>query len=248
MLLIAIIPSRLDVLSLQQSLELTNVYLENAYKTKDKDVALVLCHDAEVALTQAKNATKKNKPQPKDAGDQALRKDVADAYIDLGKLLESQGYQKEAQALCNKAEKWGGNAQDPGRLARDSVPNCIANLSKGGQDPTVGSSAVNPPSRQLRDIATIPPTIFAVNMGPPTSEIKLPESDERLTNTPQLACCLSLLQASRSNDEILKPIARKWLQDIEKDTDEQDRLKVMATDVIRAFKRDEIKDAKVVAE
>ncbi|KAF9946033.1 hypothetical protein BGZ65_010143, partial [Modicella reniformis] len=202
-----IAPLRLDVLSIQQSLELTNVYLENAYKTKDKDVALVLCHDAEVALTQAKNATKKNETQPKDSGDQGLRKDVAAAYIDLGKIWESQGYQKEANALFKKAEKWGGNAQDPGRLARTSVPNCIVHLNKGDQDSTVGSSAGNLPHKQPRDIATIPPTIFAVNVGLPTSEIKLPESDERLTNTPQLACCLGLLQASRSNDEILEPIA-----------------------------------------
>jgi hypothetical protein len=44
------------------------------------------------------------------------------------------------------------------------------------------------------------------------------------------------------------PLAHRWLQSVRKDTDEQDRLKKMATEVIRAFKRDEIKDAKVVAE
>ncbi|KAF9924898.1 hypothetical protein BGZ65_008083, partial [Modicella reniformis] len=220
--IIVTVPSHLCVLSLQQSLELTNIYLENAYKTKDKDIALVLCHDAEIALIQAKNAIK---TQTKDVGDQTLREGVAAAYIDLGKLLESLGYQNEAQALCKKAEKWGGNAQDPGRLARNSIPNCIAYPNKECQDFSVGSSAGNPSPKQPRDIATIPPTIFAVNMGPPISEIKLPESDERLTNTPQLACCLGLLQASRSNDDILEPTARKWLQTIEKDIDEQDRFK-----------------------
>jgi hypothetical protein len=49
-------------------------------------------------------------------------------------------------------------------------------------------------------------------------------------------------------DEILDPATRNWLQLIKSDSDEQDRLKVLATDVIRAFKRDEIKDAKAVAE
>ncbi|KAF9983856.1 hypothetical protein BGZ65_001352, partial [Modicella reniformis] len=168
------VPSHLGALSLQQALELTNIYLENAYKTGDKDIALVLCHDAKVSLP-VKNNTKKQPDHLKDVGDQVLRESVASAYIDLVKLLD-------------------------------------------------------------------------VNVGPPTSEIKLPEVDERLTNTPQLVCCLGLLQASRSPDDILEPIARNWLQTIEKDTDEQERLKVMATDVIRAFKRDEIKDAKVVAE
>jgi hypothetical protein len=38
------------------------------------------------------------------------------------------------------------------------------------------------------------------------------------------------------------------LQAIEKDTDEQDRLKTMATEVIRAFKRDELKDDKAITE
>ncbi|KAF9993850.1 hypothetical protein BGZ65_010559, partial [Modicella reniformis] len=247
MLRSTIVPSHLAALSLQQSLELTNVYLENAYRTADRDIALVLCYEAEVSLSQAKNVTKKS-PTANETGDQVLRKGVAAAYIDLGKLLESQGYQKEAQALCKKAEKWGGNAQDPGRLARSSVPKSIEHSNKPGQDSTVGSSAGNPPHKEPRDIATISSTIFTVNVRPHTSEIKLPESDERLTNTPQLACCLGLLQASRSNDEILEPVARKWLQTIEKDTDEQDRLKVMATDVIRTFKRDEIKDAKVIAE
>ncbi|KAF9925808.1 hypothetical protein BGZ65_007563, partial [Modicella reniformis] len=251
MLRSTIVPSRLGVLSLQQSLELTNVYLENAYKTTDHNIALVLCHDAEASLSQAKIAARKNRIHPKDSANQVLREGIIAAYIDLGKLLETQGYQVEAEMICKKAEKWGGNAQDPGRLARDFIPNSIVHSAKDTSNSTVCSSAADPSANnqiKSRDIATIPPTIFAVNVGPPTSEIKLPESDERLTNTSQLACCLGLLQVSRSNDDILEPAARKWLQAIEKDTDEQERLKVMAIDVIRAFKRDEIKDATIVAE
>ncbi|KAF9954589.1 hypothetical protein BGZ65_003925, partial [Modicella reniformis] len=251
MLRSTVVPSHLSLLSLQQSLELTNFYLENAYQTKDRDIALVLCHDAEASLSQAKNATKLSHTHPNDARDRSLREGIADSYIDLGKLLESQGYRNQAQVLSKKAEKWGGNAQDPGRLARNSIPNCIVHSGKDKSDATAGSSAANPSNnnlKQRRDTAKIPSTIFPVNVGPPTSEIKLPESDERLTNTPQLACCLGILQASHSNDAILEPAARKWLQAIEKDIDEQERLKVLAINVIRAFKRDEIKDAKVVAE
>jgi len=40
-----------SALSLQQALELTNLYLENVYRTTDNDMALVLCHDEEVALS-----------------------------------------------------------------------------------------------------------------------------------------------------------------------------------------------------
>jgi hypothetical protein len=47
---------------------------------------------------------------------------------------------------------------------------------------------------------------------------------------------------------MLDPPAREWLHAIGNDADEQDRLKILATNVIRAFKREEIKDDKVVAE
>ncbi|KAF9937255.1 hypothetical protein BGZ65_001624, partial [Modicella reniformis] len=43
-------------------------------------------------------------------------------------------------------------------------------------------------------------------------------------------------------------IETRLVQVIEKDSDEQDRLKVLTTDVIRAFKRDEIKDVKAITE
>jgi len=78
--------------------------------------------------------------------------------------------------------------------------------------------------------------------------MKLPEPDERLNNTPQLVCCLGLLKVAHPPDTKLEPIALKWMQVVEKDTEEQERLHGIATDVIRAFKREEIKDAKVVAE
>jgi hypothetical protein len=77
---------------------------------------------------------------------------------------------------------------------------------------------------------------------------KLPQPDERLIGTTQLACCLSLLRASYSLNEVLEPVARDWLQAIAKDEDEDERLKMLALDVIRAYRRDELKDAKVVAE
>jgi hypothetical protein len=94
----------------------------------------------------------------------------------------------------------------------------------------------------------IPDHIFAENLHPPTVEFKLPEADERLNNTPQLVYCLSLLRLSRTTDDQLEPVAENWLRVTEKDTDEQERLHTTATEIIRVFKRDELKDAKAVAE
>jgi hypothetical protein len=102
-----IVPVPKGALSLQQALDVCNIYLENAYRTTDQIIALVLCHDAEVALSQAKSASKKITSHPGDGEYHALRNAMASAYIDLGKLLESQGYQGEAQEFYKKAEKWG---------------------------------------------------------------------------------------------------------------------------------------------
>jgi hypothetical protein len=56
------------------------------------------------------------------------------------------------------------------------------------------------------------------------------------------------LKDSHELDEILEPSTRKWLHLVENDEDERERLKVLALDVIRTFKKEEIKDAKAIAE
>jgi len=103
-------------------------------------------------------------------------------------------------------------------------------------------------NKKANDIVTIPAHIFAENVRPPTTTGKLPEPDERLLNTPLLACCLGLLKDSHELDDILEPTARNWLQVVENDDDEHERLKLLSLDVIRTFKKEEIKDAKAVAE
>jgi len=89
---------------------------------------------------------------------------------------------------------------------------------------------------------------FEKNVRPPAIEFKLPHPDERLSSTPQPASCLELLEIPSSADKHLEPTVLKWLQQTEKNTDEQEHLHIMATEVIRAFKNNEIKDAKIVAE
>ena len=112
---------------------------------------------------------------------------------------------------------------------------------------SVRNSTVDP-QQQRRNAAIISSYICAKNVSPPVADFKLPESAERLSSTPQLVFCLSLLQDFRSSDDISDPEARQWFEATMKDADEQERLHTTATEVIRAFKRDEIKDAKVVAE
>ncbi|KAF9351069.1 hypothetical protein BGX34_000837, partial [Mortierella sp. NVP85] len=229
------------------ALKLANVYLENACHADDTNIALVLCHDTEISLYQAKKAVKR-------AEDQCLIREIATAYIDLGNLLERRGHTNEAKASYKKAGKLGVNVQDSGRLTKTSRPSSTVGSFERSPLPTGTSQTSNSvhasleQRRQHRDISSIPPHIFAENVRPSVVEYKLPGPDERFSNTPQLAGCLYLLQPNRSPDDILESTAQNWLQTISKDVEEQTRLRTMATEVIRAFKRDEIKDTKVVAE
>ncbi|KAK3805029.1 MAG: hypothetical protein J3Q66DRAFT_407918 [Benniella sp.] len=58
---------------------------------------------------------------------------------------------------------------------------------------------------QDHGITRVSQAIFAKNVRPPAIELKLPEADERLSTSPQLAACLSLLKNSKQLDDILEP-------------------------------------------
>jgi len=77
---------------------------------------------------------------------------------------------------------------------------------------------------------------------------KLPTVQGRLSSVTQLVHSLDLLRSSQSPEEPLDQSERTWLKEIEQDTDEQERLKEIATNLIREFAREELKDATVVAE
>ncbi|KAI8346738.1 hypothetical protein B0O80DRAFT_430695 [Mortierella sp. GBAus27b] len=68
----SIVPSPKGALLPHQVLDLTTIFLENANKTTDHDILLVLCHHAEAALSRMKALTKKTSTSA-DPKDQALR-------------------------------------------------------------------------------------------------------------------------------------------------------------------------------
>jgi len=100
MVFTGIVSSPRGSLSSQQTLELANAYLETAFNATDSDVALVLCHDTEVSLSQAKKSAKQDKNATVNEG-------IATAYIGLGKLLESLHHLTGAEASFKKAQKLG---------------------------------------------------------------------------------------------------------------------------------------------
>jgi len=93
-----------------------------------------------------------------------------------------------------------------------------------------------------------PSHIFTENKLPHIAEFKPPGVDQPLSDIPQLCCCLALLQEAISPDDVTDTVARRWLQDTTNNEEEQERLKILATEVVRAYMRDELKDSKVVAE
>ncbi|KAK3810920.1 MAG: WD40-repeat-containing domain protein [Benniella sp.] len=257
MVLWSIISSPRASLSLQQVLDLANVYLENARKAVDPNIALVLCHDTEVSLSQVKKAAKHT-------NDTNMREDIASIYIDLGDFLETQGRKNEAQAFYKKSIKWGGRTPDPNRPRSPSRPASLAHsiksavqsadLSVDKPSPLTPPPALDqsphkqPPVNANAIHVTMAKHIFPRNVRPPIIPFHPPEPDTRLSDTRQLAYCLGLLQTDIEPNDVLDPIARNWVLNTKNESDERERLKTLATDVIRTFKRDEFKDAKSVTE
>ncbi|KAI8348177.1 hypothetical protein B0O80DRAFT_490105, partial [Mortierella sp. GBAus27b] len=250
-----IISSPRGDLSPQQALYLANFYLENARKETDPAVALVLCNDGEVSLSHVKRS--------KYMDDPTTREGMASVYGGFGDLMERHGHQQAAQAFFKKCEKWGGRAPKsdqppPSPPSNDSIPSIKGALISTRAAATaiaIPSSSLVPQTKikgtdvkRGTDIAKVPESIFPRNIRPPLYEFKPPQPDARLDDTPQLVYCLGLMQTVKDPDELLDSVAQSWLQIVIQDADEQERLKILATGIIRAFKKEEIKDAKAVTE
>ncbi|KAF9363943.1 hypothetical protein BGX34_002958 [Mortierella sp. NVP85] len=231
------IASTLESLSSQKALRLANVYLEKAYGESDPEIVQELCRETELSLTQAKRIAKCD-------NDQVMMDEIGATFIKLSQLLKEQGCVHEADAIRKKGEK----------LVKVSRPNGIAQVQKGTSHSVERAQASGATYSSFQGFeafnssAVVSAHIFAENVNPPVRAFKLPGPDERLHDTVQLAGCLDLLQATLMPGDKLEPAAHGWLQAIEKDTEEQDRLRTLATEVVRVFNRDELKDAKAVAE
>ncbi|KAF9346922.1 hypothetical protein BGX34_003523, partial [Mortierella sp. NVP85] len=229
-------------LSLKQTLELVNLGLANARGTKDSELALELCGDVEAALCGIKGSQRRALIPPKKDEDRTLSDSVATAFVDLGMLQDSLGRSDKAQASYKKAVQWGGNLEQPISVSNVKSGKDAPNAENGqlptppGQPPSVDSSII------------LSQDIFTENVNPPAAAFSPPQADERLNDIRQLAAYLSLLRSSHSSSDVLEPVAHNWIQDVENNADEQERLKVLATQVVREYARDEIKDPKAIAE
>jgi hypothetical protein len=94
-------------LSIKQTLELVNLRLANARGTKDAELALELCGDAEAALSRIKGSQRRALIPPKQDEDRTLSAGVATAFINLGTLQSSLGRSDRTRANYKKAVQWG---------------------------------------------------------------------------------------------------------------------------------------------
>jgi hypothetical protein len=74
--------------------------LENAFNADDSDIALVLCHDTEVSLYQAKKSAKHDK-------NQTVAKGIATSYISLASYLRALIVRKEQKPATSMQRNLG---------------------------------------------------------------------------------------------------------------------------------------------
>jgi len=123
MLFGSILSSPLDSLFPEQALRLANIYLDSAHKTDDPYITLVLCHDTEVSLSQAKKSFKRLKIPD-------VRQGIATAYDKLGELLDNHRLHDEAEAFRKKAVTVG-YVKEHCRLVIGHHLECLGSLFVG---------------------------------------------------------------------------------------------------------------------
>ncbi|KAG0003819.1 hypothetical protein BGZ79_011036 [Entomortierella chlamydospora] len=217
-------------ISIGDEIEKAKASLEKASKEEDFDKASKLCKDAKKIIKSVeKTAISKETPRAENFRHHWHQQESRSSLSRrLGVQLDVLGKHKKARESYVKAEEWGYVAT---------------------KDPTDVTSSATPKNPMLRvpkmvkDISRVQLKVFKEAIAPPVSKYDLPEFGGQITSTPQLAYCLTLM---RQPLELLDEVEIKWVKTMAKD--EQDRLQAMATDLIRAFVRDELKKSDVVAE
>ncbi|MCX8565524.1 MAG: WD40 repeat [Glomeribacter sp. 1016415] len=254
----SIFSSSRSALSPEQTLDLANSYLEIARKTADLNIALVLCDDAEASLSQMKRAVRKAQA-PQTQSDQTLRNKIAQAYFDRGQILDQLEQFDKAQDSYKKAEKWG-HAQAPARV--NPLPSSASDHSALFSRLSIGESNSPSLSKAFVSASVLPYVMasadlglegrgserffapfFKKNVSTPVLEDTLPVTNKPPKNLEQLANGLILLSSQSNPDIEFSEQAQTWLAQI--DPAEAKRLQNLATDVIRVFVKDELKEMSV---
>ncbi|KAG0020582.1 hypothetical protein BGZ80_003953 [Entomortierella chlamydospora] len=247
-------------LSLDDALKLANEQLQNARDAKNKPPeALEYSDNAKSNIKKAERIFAANR-----AGSASQDDGIASAYHEHATLLDALGYNDKAQKSHSRAEKWGyvylpvqKNEQSLSPLTTISTAAAIEeDISNLDIAQPIAQSHTQKTISDIKDhtlgegvdTPQLPRQIFSQDTIVPSAKYTLPENNGLITSTPQLAYCLSLSLPSLVSKESLSEAEYEWSQARIDDSEEQGRLKSMATDVIRAFVRSELKNPAVVAE
>ncbi|KAF8977200.1 hypothetical protein BGZ46_007571 [Entomortierella lignicola] len=250
----------------KKALELAKLHLQNAKITEDRKLKLELCTDAETALSRIKRAARKALTSSKNFDDQELCNEIANAYIELGKLLRDLGkYDKDCR---DKARKWGQqgvsekSAVKEGPLHVDvmQAPSGISSPAMTVSDPPstdvarVHSNTYRPaviaPDPLSTNIAQVPSDTHRGDMEDFVGDHYLPGPDDDVAKTPQLAYCLHLLSIDETSTEYsteTNEAQRLWITRV-KDSEERKRLVALSEKILAEFVSDELKGPATVAE
>ncbi|CAO3572267.1 unnamed protein product [Mortierella alpina] len=178
-----------------------------------------------------KRGARKTLDPASSAEDLELCEKVASIFTEHGKLWQRLDNADKARSSFEKAEKWSTSALTL------------------GQTNSRGSNKVE------RTISRIAPEIFTRDLILRPFKPKPPAADARISSTPQLVYCLTLLSSIPSNphaiavmDQALDEADRNWLQSMREDADEQNRLRSLAGKLIVEFIDDDLKETAAVAE
>ncbi|KAF9089974.1 hypothetical protein BGX27_002361, partial [Mortierella sp. AM989] len=250
-----ILPSSSNEPALKDVLDLVCEDLERASNANTPGKASILCGDAKAKLKSAEaiigkkrdrcptlneeiaNAYYKHYKLTKELGEEEI------AQKSYGKA-EKWGYDYEANLRAGPSQPAVTTSSTVRSLSPPPPPALSAASSINASVSHVKLSDSNAQSTQQgfthkfissSTICEIPVTgderemIFKLNVAPPVTEFDLPKAGERIASTSQLAYCLSLLNSSLESKEGLDKAESDWSKVNENDSDEKERLQIMAT-------------------
>ncbi|KAF9373232.1 hypothetical protein BGX21_004530, partial [Mortierella sp. AD011] len=262
-------------LPLEDVLELANDHLDNARNARTTAKALLLCDNAKASIKDAENIINKRvKGQTHDDNIANAYQKHGKLLEELGEHSKAQKSYNKAkkwgytdvvtlqiasprltnpsdfirQSLCPPTSLLAASSITAAVYLGVSDVNDQTPVSQGHTD---GASLVEDEGQMrviTKDNVQVQQTIFGRDASLSIAKFALPEFGGRVINTYQLAYCLSLLHHSLDSKEGVDKVELDWSQAIDNDPSEKERLETMATDVIRAFLRDEIKGSDAVAE
>ncbi|KAF9079394.1 hypothetical protein BGX27_006495, partial [Mortierella sp. AM989] len=211
-------------LTAKELLEQAQEQIKNARKGDTTKKQLELCKKAGNKIKDAEKKFKKA-----EVVDDALRPRFANAYHAHSMLLEELGQEVEARKSDDLAKTWGYVHPTT------DVPASVPEVPCSSSDRMIDSGHFSPKP------------IFPENK-PSIAKFPFPETDRPLVKTTQLAYCLQLLRTTIVQGNGIDKFEREWLQAKAKESHEVERLETLATDIVRAFVRDELKDSVAVKE